>query len=124
MRVLFLLLFPVALVAQKGGVVSVSQTAEVEQLMNLYRIYNKKNDMADGYRLQIMFSNDRTEAYNAKAKLYKQFPKENCYVIYEQPYYKLRVGDFTNRFEATDLLNQMLTTYNGAFIVKDKVKIK
>jgi hypothetical protein len=56
--------------------------------------------------------------------LYKQFPRESCYVIYEQPYYKLRVGDYTNRFEATDMLNQMLSTYTGAFIVKDKVKIK
>lgn len=49
-----------------------------------------------------------TKPIMPKAKLYKQFPRESCYVIYEQPYYKLRVGDFTNRFEATDLLNQML----------------
>jgi hypothetical protein len=73
---------------------TVSQSAEIAQLMNLYRAYNKKNDLADGYRLQIMFSNDRNEAYNAKSKLYKQFPRESCYVIYEQPYYKLRVGDY------------------------------
>jgi hypothetical protein len=124
MKKLIPILFPIALFAQTGNTVEVSQSAEIAQLMNLYRAYNKKNDLADGYRLQIMFSNDRNEAYNAKSKLYKQFPRESCYVIYEQPYYKLRVGDYINRFEATDMLNQMLSTYTGAFIVKDKVKIK
>ena len=124
MKKLIPILFPIALFAQTGNTVEVSQSAEIAQLMNLYRAYNKKNDLADGYHLQTMFSNDRNEAYNAKSKLYKQFPRESCYVIYEQPYYKLRVGDYTNRFEATDMLNQMLSTYTGAFIVKDKVKIK
>jgi hypothetical protein len=124
MKRLTFLLFPIIVFAQGANTVSVSQSSEIAQLMNLYRAYNKKNDLADGYRLQIMFSNDRSEAYTAKSKIYKQFPHESCYVIYEQPYYKLRVGDFTNRFEATDLLNQMLSTYVGAFIVKDKVKIK
>lgn len=124
MKKIIPILFPIALFAQTGNTVEVSQSAEIAQLMNLYRAYNKKNDLADGYRLQIMFSNGRNEAYNAKSKLYKQFPRESCYVIYEQPYYKLRVGDYTNRFEATDMLNQMLSTYTGAFIVKDKVKIK
>ena len=74
MKKIIPILFPIALFAQTGNTVEVSQSAEIAQLMNLYRAYNKKNDLADGYRLQIMFSNDRNEAYNAKSKLYKQFP--------------------------------------------------
>jgi hypothetical protein len=71
-----------------------------------------------------MFSNVRDEAYGAKAKLYKDFPKEKCYVEYEQPYYKLRLGDMVTRLEATDMLNQVLPLYQGAFIVKDKVRTR
>jgi len=121
---ILIFLSPLFLIAQSDGKVTVSQSDEITDLMNLYKVYNKKNELTDGYRLQIMFSNDRTEAYNAKSKLYKDFPNESCYVAYEQPYYKLRVGDYTNRFDATAMLNQILPVYSGAFIVKDKVRRK
>lgn len=123
MAYFWLIAFPYTLWAQEGNV-TVSQSSEVTALLESYKAYNEKSKLANGYRLQIMFSNDRTETYNAKAKLYKDFPSENCYVEYEQPYYKLRLGDYANRFEATYMLNKILSLYPGAFLVKDKVLLK
>lgn len=54
--------------------------------------------------------------------MYTQFPELSSYVEYEQPYYKLRLGDFKTRLEATYYLQQVITLYPGAFIVKDKIK--
>jgi hypothetical protein len=87
-------------------------------------MYNKKNDVTDGYRIQVAFSNDRQEAYNNKSKLYKELPDEKCYVEYEEPYYKLRIGDYMTRLEAYDKLRSVITKYPGAFVVRAKVKIK
>ena len=56
--------------------------------------------------------------------MYKDFPDLKSYVEYEEPYYKLRVGDFKTRLEATYFLQQVTTLYAGAFIVKDKIRIK
>ena len=96
----------------------------LEELTELYKAYNKKNDKTEGYRIQIMFSNDKAEAYGNKVKIYKEFPDEKCYVDYEQPYYKVKIGDFANRFEAYYQLQKMLIVYPGAFIVRDKISIK
>lgn len=116
-----LVFIPKQSIGQESGKVNYTYEEGIEGLIYQYRGYNKKNVMADGYRIQIMFSNDKTEANNAKVNLYRLFPKENCYVDYEQPYYKLRMGDYTDRFQANYALQQLLATYPGAFIIKSKV---
>lgn len=104
--------------------VSYHQDHQVTELTDLYKTYNNKNDVADGYRIQISFSNDRQEAYNNKSKIYKELPGEKCYVEYEEPYYKLRIGDYMTRLEAYDKLRTVIARFPGAFVVRAKVKIK
>ena len=109
--------------AQRDNV-TCHQDPKVSELTDLYKLYNKKNDLGEGYRIQISFVNDRQEAYNNKSKLYKEFPGERCYVEYEQPYYKLRLGDYATKLQAYDKLRSLIGKYPGAFVVKDRVKIK
>lgn len=126
MKSLFLALaiLPIFGFAQTTPKVTYNFENNIDGLMGLYKEYNRKNDQTDGYRIQIMFSNDKSEAYSAKVKLYKEFPTENCYVDYEQPYYKLRMGDYVNRFEANYALQQLLALYPASFIIKSKVAVK
>jgi len=119
--ILFLVSF--AAFAQNNNV-TFNQDRQVSELTDVYKNYNKRNDVADGYRIQIAFSNDRQEAYNGKSKLYKELPDEKCYIEYEEPYYKLRIGDYTTRLQAYDKLRTVITKYPGAFVVKARVKIK
>jgi hypothetical protein len=126
MRNFILIIFSLvslAAIAQNDNV-NYHQDRQLTELSDVYKAYNKKNDAADGYRIQISFSNDRQEAYNNKSKLYKELPGEKCYVEYEEPYYKLRVGDYTTRLEAYDKLRTVISKYPGAFVVRAKVKIK
>ncbi|MCW3125192.1 MAG: hypothetical protein JWO03_850 [Bacteroidetes bacterium] len=104
--------------------VTYHQEPRIAELMDIYKLYSKKNDLADGYRLQISFSNDRQEVYNNKAKVYKDFPSDRAYVEYEQPYYKLRIGDFASRLQAYEKLNDVIKKYPGAFVVRDKVRLR
>lgn len=97
---------------------------EQERLLELYKEYNAKREVTDGYRIQITYTDVREDAYKAKAAIYKQFTELPAYVDYDQPYYKLRVGDYTSRLEATSVLQQIITIYPGAFIVKDRIKLK
>ena len=108
----------------QNGNVLYHQESKITELMDIYKLYNKKNDLTDGYRLQISFSNDRQEVYNSKAKFYKDFPNDRCYVEYEQPYYKLRMGDFSSRLEAYEKLGEVIKKYPGAFVVRDKVRLR
>lgn len=122
---LFILIILVALNSSaQNEHVTYHQDFKITELMDIFKVYTKKNNLTDGYRLQISFSNDRQEVYNSKAQLYKDFPDDHCYVEYEQPYYKLRFGDFASRLEAYEKLNDVIKKYPGAFVVRDKVKLR
>ena len=121
--IIILSLISLASIAQNDNV-TYTQDRHISELADVYKMYNKKNDVTDGYRIQVAFSNDRQEAYNNKSKLYKELPDEKCYVEYEEPYYKLRIGDYMTRLEAYDKLRSVITKYPGAFVVRAKVKIK
>ena len=93
-------------------------------LLYKYKEYNRKREFAEGFRIQIMYTDVRDEVYQSKGAMYKEFSDLSSYVEYEQPYYKLRLGDFKSRLEATYYLQQVIALYPGAFIVRDKIKIK
>lgn len=103
---------------------TIKQDDGIASLLYKYKEYNHKREFADGYRIQIMYTDVRDEVYKSKATLYKEFSDLTSYVEYEQPYYKLRVGDFKTRLDATYYLQQIITLYPGALIVRDTIKIK
>ena len=109
-------------VIQNKNVV-VKQDSDVAELLSKYKEYNTKKEFTDGYRIQITYTDVRNDVYNSKGKTYKDFPELPSYVEYEQPYYKLRLGDFKTRLEATYYLQQVTLVYPGAFIVRDKIRI-
>jgi hypothetical protein len=103
---------------------TVKEDMSIADLANRYDDYNRKKEFTDGYRIQIMYTDIRADAYKNKGQMYKDFPDLKSYVEYEEPYFKLRIGDFKTRLEATYFLQQVTTLYSGAFIVKDKIRIK
>jgi len=103
---------------------SVKEDIKIIQLTAKYDEYNRKKEFSDGYRIQIMYTDVRSDAYKNKGQMYKDFPDLKSYVEYEEPYYKLRIGDFKTRLEATYFMQQVTPLYSGAFIVKDKIRIK
>lgn len=102
----------------------VKQDIQTASLLYKYKEYNRKREFAEGFRIQIMYTDVRDEVYQSKGAMYKEYPDLSSYVEYEQPYYKLRLGDFKSRLEATYYLQQVVTLYPGAFIVRDKIKIR
>ena len=102
----------------------IKQDTKTSDLFDKYKNYNHKKEFAEGYRIQVMYTDVRDEVYKSKGAMYKEFSDLASYVEYEQPYYKLRLGDFKSRLEATYFLQQIITLYPGAFIVRDKIKLK
>jgi len=78
-----------------------------------------------GYRLLVINTNKRDEAVDAKTKVYTFFPELKSYLIYQSPYFKLKVGNFKDRKEAEDY-QQRLKKYfpKGVFIMNDTIEIK
>jgi hypothetical protein len=75
----------------------------------------------DGFRIQLFSGVERNNANALKTKFLKQFPNYPIYLIYQQPYFKLRAGDFRNKLEAQWLFNQLQQEYGEVLIVPDKI---
>ncbi len=70
-----------------------------------------------GFRVQVLTTNKRNEANDAKAKAMQLVPEFRTYLDWEAPYFKVRVGDFKTRQEATDLRNKLADHYSGGVFV-------
>jgi len=90
-----------------------------------YRNLEEKNGYAgmDGFRIQIYYSsnrNARDESGKARAEFMIKFPDIVSYPLFAEPgYYKIRVGDFRTRTEATRLFLLISKVFPDAYIVPD-----
>lgn len=79
---------------------------------------------AKGYRLLVINTNKRDEAIAAKTKVYTNFPELKAYLIYQSPYFKLKVGNFKSREEAQQYQKSLGYFFpKGVFIIPDTVEI-
>lgn len=101
----------------------VSQDSIANRLVEKLKKLNAAHQSMPGYRLQLYFGNDRAHANDLKTEFLNLYPKTSAYVLYRQPNFKLRVGDFKSRLEALKFLKEIQTFYNTAFIVQDEVKL-
>lgn len=78
-----------------------------------------------GYRLLVINTNKRDEAVAAKTKVYTYFPELKSYLIYQSPFYKLKVGNFKERKEAEDWLERLKKYFpQGVYIMTDTIELK
>ena len=78
-----------------------------------------------GYRLLVINTNKRDEAVEAKTKVYTYFPELKSYLIYQSPFYKLKVGNFKERKEAEEYLQRLKKYFpQGVFIMSDTIELK
>jgi hypothetical protein len=76
-----------------------------------------------GYRVQIYFGVNRPKASEVKLDFAGRFPDVSAYLTYQQPNYKVRVGDFRNRYEALRFLKSIEGLYPTVFVVPDEVRL-
>ncbi len=99
------------------------QDSIANRLVEKHKKLNAVHQSMPGYRVQLYFGNDRNHANEMRTEFLHEYPKTGAYVLYHQPNFKLRVGDFKTRLEAVKFLKEIQTDYNTAFIVQDDVKL-
>jgi len=76
-----------------------------------------------GYRIQILSTQDVFEAEAARKRA-EQIFNEPVYVVFESPYYKVRIGNFTNDLDARTLEQQAKQRgYPSAWIVPSDINV-
>ena len=78
----------------------------------------------DGYRVQVLSTDDIDEANQIRAEIYEKTTRKEVYIIFEPPFYKVKVGDFLSKVEAEDLrfkLNQL--GYTESKVVQETINL-
>ncbi|QQS29785.1 MAG: SPOR domain-containing protein [Sphingobacteriales bacterium] len=122
------LLFSPLLFAQQTyytspGIISILPNHQVNMLIEAHKNANAKKHTTQGFRVQIIQDSSREAVRQQKAALLKKFPQLRAYEVYDQPFFKLRVGDYLHRFEAFKVMHDLKSTFPASFIVQDKVNI-
>ena len=78
-----------------------------------------------GFRVQVLNTTSRNDVLNAKSKLLALYPEHKTYLLYQSPYFKLRIGNFTERSEADALRKELMKLFpTGVFIIPADVEVK
>lgn len=83
---------------------------------------NASYNTIPGFRVQVLTTQTLDKAIKVKAEADSLLPNYNVYIVYDSPYYKVRIGNFRARYEA----NQAVTYIAGhgfpsAWLVPDNV---
>lgn len=79
---------------------------------------------APGYRVQIYSGSDRSKAYAEQGKFKRMFADLDTYISYDEPNFRVKVGDFTNRREAQELMNALKKNFSSVFLFPETVNVE
>jgi len=104
-----------------------SNRVNVEQTNNLLtafynHIAQASNKKIAGYRVRIFFDNRQDAREHSRAdsvRFATNNPAVHAYRNYDNPYFKVTVGDFRTKSEATMLLKRIESDFPSAFLVKE-----
>lgn len=81
------------------------------------------NNSGYGYRVQFFISSNRNEIYAKQDMFNKMHPDLRTYIIYQEPNYKIKAGDFRTRLEAQKLMRDLRPLFPTLFLVSEKINV-
>ncbi|UCG26780.1 MAG: SPOR domain-containing protein [Bacteroidales bacterium] len=107
------------------GRVQIYQDPRIDILLQRHIAYNRKKGGINGFRIQIYFGSGHTARENAnesKARFLSYFPETRAHILYQSPFYKVRVGDFRTKNEALKFYRDVQRRFPNAYIVPDIIE--
>ena len=122
-----IIVFPLTVVSQEHSDASnaaVVQDTLIDKLLEYHKNVNSRNLRVDGYRVHIYSDSgvrSKLRTDNEKAKFDEKYPHIKSYITYDEPNYRIRVGDFRTRLDATRFLREVQRDYPSAYIVPERI---
>ncbi len=99
--------------------------ARIDTLLHLQKLQNEKFPVVPGYRIQI-YKESGNLALDKALAIRDAFEKQYnipAYITFNEPYYRVRVGDFRTRLDAIRALEKIKKKYPLAWEIKDDIQI-
>ena len=110
-----------------GGKVIIHADPKIEQLLKLNISVNRKEQLFQGYRIQILSRSsygtnvDTLKSYTKRFE--EEFPDIPAYLQYTDPDFKIRVGNYRNRLECIPDLHRIRKIYPASYAVKTEISL-
>jgi|SRR5690606_35111032 len=88
------------------------------------KVVDKKNATrvkVRGFRVQIFSGNNRNDAYATQSRFQRSYKDISSYVSYDEPNYRVKVGDFRSRNDANSLLKVLRSQYSNVFVFTEDI---
>lgn len=123
-RLLFMILLLMSGVyASAQSAVTIISNPWLDSLVLQHAEANKAQPTLEGFRIQLFSGIERNNANALRQKFRLEYPDEPVYLIYQQPYFKLRVGDYRNQIEAQQMYLKLQKTYGQILVVPDRINL-
>ena len=102
------------------------QDSSVNILVEKHILSNKTIPIT-GFRINIFSqsgNHSRSGAMTAQTIFSERFPDMKSYVNFEEPYFRINVGNFRTQLEAAAALERLRSAYPQAFLVRDVLNVK
>ena len=116
--------------AQRDSLTVVRETVQIAEYADAAAIVGQNLTVepksVSGYRIVIFMSNTQTarrDAVAAQENFALLFPSEQSYLTYENPYFKVAVGNCTSQEEALILLGRLRGTFPKAFMMRENIAV-
>ncbi len=110
--------------AQENNVI-VKSDPKVDTLIQLHIQHNEKYPLVAGYRIQIFKESGNQaldEAHQIMEEFHEVFPELPTYLSFQEPYYRVRAGNFKSKLEALDYLEKIKKKkYRNVWVISDYV---
>ena len=117
--ILFVLCLQAAAFSLNGQNVVINEDPKISDMMARMVEINRSDNKLNGWRIQILATTDRQKLEDAKSRFLAKYPALSINWVHAKPYYKLRVGAFTSKLEAVQLLHRLKRDYPSAYPAKD-----
>lgn len=98
---------------------------EKDERIDLLAKTYMESKIVKGYKVQIFSGKSRWEASQVKSEFISAYPDlPSPDLVYQAPNFKLRVGNYRDRFEAEKNLRLLKEIFPSAFLVKDQIQIE
>ena len=116
--------FPILIFSQsENNTFEIRNEKGIEHLVNKYENILKNTGGINGWRLQLKFKAKESEIIKIKLKFIKLFPNIPVFLEYQEPYYRIRVGNCRTKLEALKIKYLIKKHFTDTYPVPEIISI-
>jgi hypothetical protein len=122
MKYFFLVVFFFTLASHADAQVKIVEQENISRLMNSYIGQSRSSESIQGWRIQLITTNDRRKMEAAREKCAELYPGLKAEWKHVSPYYQVRIGAYRTKLELQSFLIQLKDDFPNAIPVMDQIK--